>query len=157
MNYKEHNKRVSELAARVPDGILSKAVKAIGYAANFDTGITSGYSREQLARMTNGPKRAKRDRISEASIKRAVSTLQAMGTLKVERGAYDKATGQRKPNSYTLDYDWQPMSDEDIEAELERMNAEPIAKGQVKTRVMSPVVWCDVCKEPHHGPACSET
>ena len=104
MNSEEHNARVRALAERMPDENTRKAVLAIGYTADFGSGTASGFSTARLASMTYGPKRAKRDRISDRSIKRALRALADMGVLKIVHPPANG--GKRQPNIYHLDYEW---------------------------------------------------
>ncbi len=103
----DHNARVAALAARMPSDMLRRAVCAIGYRADWTTGITSGYSVRTMAQQS-----AKRTnlggsyRISHGKLSDAVRLLshELVRVLTVTRGpATSKGRGA---SFYALDFDW---------------------------------------------------
>lgn len=101
MNLREHNARVRVLADRMPADMLSRAVCAIGYRANAETGITSGFSVQTLANESRkhlGGSYA----ISARQLNRAIQTLHSAGVIRVQHSPPKE--GKRQPNVYHIDY-----------------------------------------------------
>jgi len=101
MNLREHNTRVRILADRMPADMLSRAVCAIGYRANAETGITSGFSVQTLANESRkhvGGSYA----ISPRQLKRAISILESAEVIRVLHSP--ARDGRRQPNVYHIDY-----------------------------------------------------
>jgi hypothetical protein len=93
-----HDTRVKALADRMPAGALSHAICAIGYWADKDTGITSGYSVETMANESRGFAWA----ISPRQLKRAITARSAAGVIKVQQAPVKD--GRKQANSYVIDY-----------------------------------------------------
>jgi len=102
MELQEHYERVRALACRMECKRDRLAVLAIGYTANKDTGITSGYTLTALQTLS---RRRKDQGISRANLKRAMVDLQKANVLKVTRHV-NRTSGKRECNSYKLNFDW---------------------------------------------------
>ena len=93
------------LAERMPSEMLRRAVCAIGYRADFDTGVTSDWPLRNMAAASR-----KHDnlggsyRISHAQLAAAVKLLKQAGVLTVTRQPY--VNGKRAPSVYALDLDY---------------------------------------------------
>ena len=103
MKPRDHNARVYALAGRMPRNMLRHAVCAIGYAANYDTGITSGFSVKTLAsesmKRFNGA-----EHISARQLTRAINILRNAGALEVTRAP--TVDGRKQPSVYRLVWDY---------------------------------------------------
>ncbi len=98
-----HNAKVKALADRMPARALNHAVCAIGYRANWHTGITSNFTIPRLAHESrkqsnlNGIYAIGKSRLADA-----IATLSAAGVIEVRHGQL--RNGKRQASSYVIDY-----------------------------------------------------
>lgn len=102
MELKEHNQRVKDLAARLPESPprIRLTAYAIGYAANKQTRVVEGFKRDAILLMA----RRRGQYISAAGFKRGLSDLESMGVIK--RIAHKGKDGKQRANDYIIDLDW---------------------------------------------------
>ena len=101
---RKHRAKVRTLARKMTTRRLHNAVIAIGFAADYDTGITGNFGVKSLANMT-AKRRLGRDpseQISESTLHRAIAELEKLGVLTVSR----TDAGLQTANAYMLDYEW---------------------------------------------------
>jgi hypothetical protein len=104
---REHNQRVRQLAERMPTPTLANAIRAIGYRADWQTGITSGWTGEELAKQSRKQLDG-RYALSERSLWRALRIFRDNGVVTVTAR---KVRGDGKIHNgrsdYALNLDWQ--------------------------------------------------